>query len=755
MLFIAITALTLGFSQTAYACGDSGWAFYESPDCPGGDLPSSSNLYITCSSTQVFVGGWHSISCSSTGGTDWWYSGYCQESAACSTPACVSNQGQSCNINACGTAGGTYNCDGTCSGSTPATPYTVGAACNRNVCGGTGTITDACTGACSAQAPSCDTTAPSGSINASPSSAAIGATITIAMSGSDSGSGVAWLLWNDAYSGGAQWYDCRGAASCNTSWAFTPSVSGSYTFTGTIYDKAGNTLGVTSNTVTVALVVPSLSYPSGYWQRLWYGISGTTPNVSLVNFKGEDLTQTAVTFSKDYTSGVLPDGGQSYAQANSIGFKSSRTINFPVKGTGVFHVCSDDGMRIWIGGPQPSVLEEVNLNLWSNHSCGSGISFGRWMDKGNYRFQIDYYENTENAKVEFTYWVQHGLGLTLNKTQYNFGEDIALTAKYSGLDQRYAYKVELTLGGLYAVPGGTTSCDISAGALGDPRENTIGTCTRTFTTDIPVGNYSFCAYLRSGGTDYNTDCVDFAVVGVENIPPTVTINTASGQWKNANPILDIDFSDNVALSSVGYKVGSGGTWRTPTTNGTTPISVSGASYTTNWKILDSDWTAMPEGDNIIYVRAQDTSGNCKGCDESKSLVIKKDTGLPVSIIESERDFSPAPGWRISDNTRWLRQDTVIQIGESDATSGLAVCEYTINDLGRPGIERSETRTCGTLSTPSSITITVGPTGDCQTQGDGRCQLVVISKDRANNANDTSLLSSFKYLNIDYTAPTAQ
>lgn len=78
---------------------------------------------------------------------------------ACNDPAPPTVYTQSaCNINACGTAGGTIGqCTGTCSGSTPATPYTVGAACTSaaNACGTTasGTITDACTGACSASTP--------------------------------------------------------------------------------------------------------------------------------------------------------------------------------------------------------------------------------------------------------------------------------------------------------------------------------------------------------------------------------------------------------------------------------------------------------------------------------------------------------------------------------------------------------------------------------------------------------------------------
>lgn len=59
---------------------------------------------------------------------------------------CVANYEQQCNINACGTAGGTVECDGSCSGATPAVPQ-----CRaQNVCGTWGPWVDSCNGLCDA-----------------------------------------------------------------------------------------------------------------------------------------------------------------------------------------------------------------------------------------------------------------------------------------------------------------------------------------------------------------------------------------------------------------------------------------------------------------------------------------------------------------------------------------------------------------------------------------------------------------------------
>ncbi len=89
---------------------------------------------------------------------------------------CAWNEGVACNVNACGVAGGTIQCDGSCSGSTPATvdacPLDAGTQCNISECspvcdpneGASCTRTNSCSlsntgsiqcdGSCSVSAPS-------------------------------------------------------------------------------------------------------------------------------------------------------------------------------------------------------------------------------------------------------------------------------------------------------------------------------------------------------------------------------------------------------------------------------------------------------------------------------------------------------------------------------------------------------------------------------------------------------------------------
>jgi len=100
-----------------------------------------------------------------------------------------------------------------------------------------------------------DTTPPTGSISASPSSVVTGQNINITVSGNDN-IGIRWLNFFE----GGQWKDCGGATSCNSGsegWTITESTPGSYTFRGFIIDEAGNSIGVTSSTVTVIDPTPT------------------------------------------------------------------------------------------------------------------------------------------------------------------------------------------------------------------------------------------------------------------------------------------------------------------------------------------------------------------------------------------------------------------------------------------------------------------------------------------------------------------
>jgi len=133
-----------------------------------------------------------------------------------------------------------------------------------------------------------------------------------------------------------------------------------------------------------------------------------------------------------------------------------------------------------------------------------------------------------------------------------------------------------------------------------------------------------------------------------------------------------------------------------------------------------------------------------------------DSVPPTSSIQSEANFIIAGSTRkltprSQDGTYWLKNDTyTIPVTDTDGNdstrSGLWNCDYFIDDLGRPGVERSGSRVCG-----ESLTVTVGPTGDCRTEKLGNCSIQIGSRDRANNLSQRI----YKFFNVDYTAPSAE
>jgi hypothetical protein len=135
---------------------------------------------------------------------------------------------------------------------------------------------------------------------------------------------------------------------------------------------------------------------------------------------------------------------------------------------------------------------------------------------------------------------------------------------------------------------------------------------------------------------------------------------------------------------------------------------------------------------------------------SNTLNTCVDSVAPASVIEPESQFSPVPGLRILDNTRWLKEGTYqIFVGDSDALSGLDTCHMMIQDNGVT--TRNEIRSCN-----SEITLKVkknDSTADCRglKEGPDACFIFVRAIDKAGNV--PGFLP--KPLNIDLTPPTAQ
>ena len=66
---------------------------------------------------------------------------------------------------------------------------------------------------------------------------------------------------------------------------------------------------------------------------------------------------------------------------------------------------NDDGVRVWLGETL-STMEQIALD-WSEYSYG-GHKAQRDLRKGMYDVRIEFYENTKEAHIDFTWDSEHG-----------------------------------------------------------------------------------------------------------------------------------------------------------------------------------------------------------------------------------------------------------------------------------------------------------------------------------------------------------
>jgi len=106
-------------------------------------------------------------------------------------------------------------------------------------------------------------------------------------------------------------------------------------------------------------------------------------------------------------------------------------------------------------------------------------------------------------------------------------------------------------------------------------------------------------------------------------PSTPEYNSNEYVWFNANPTLDIDFEDDIALGKIEYQIDSNDdsnpdNWNFLTSDGNTILSESqdclGTEMTINWMITNSDWdnlllNSQTQGWHYIYFKIEDDAGN--------------------------------------------------------------------------------------------------------------------------------------------------
>ncbi len=160
---------------------------------------------------------------------------------------------------------------------------------------------------------------------------------------------------------------------------------------------------------------------------------------------------------------------------------------------------------------------------------------------------------------------------------------------------------------------------------------------------------------------------------LDTVAPTAPayISSEGGTvWHRVNPLLDIDFADDVKINTVEYKVNAGGVYQTIATG------INALTYTTDWSMDNAIWTAMAEGSNYLYFRTTDYAGNqyltendtVQTVDIDAAFTIKKDVTAPN-----------APTYVTVEN-QWYASNPTFDIDFSDARA-IQTVEYQLDGTG--------------------------------------------------------------------------
>lgn len=143
------------------------------------------------------------------------------------------------------------------------------------------------------------------------------------------------------------------------------------------------------------------------------------------------------------------------------------------------------------------------------------------------------------------------------------------------------------------------------------------------------------------GNEYETPSQEagFTLNKDTTAPFAPDYNTSEDQWFNANPTLDINFYDNMAIDDIEYRIDNQGDWITLASG------VNAQSYLTDWSL--SNWPSISEGTHYVYFRISDRAGNINTtADDDSAFKFKKDATAPniptFNTVEDSFFGSTAP-----------------------------------------------------------------------------------------------------------------
>ncbi|MDI6757106.1 MAG: hypothetical protein QME32_03680, partial [Endomicrobiia bacterium] len=158
----------------------------------------------------------------------------------------------------------------------------------------------------------------------------------------------------------------------------------------------------------------------------------------------------------------------------------------------------------------------------------------------------------------------------------------------------------------------------------------------------------------------------------DNLPPSIADNQPGDDiWRNSNvATYDVDFGDTLSgMTTAEYRIypltGMSGDPLTAWTTIYAGIAVS--SYTTNWSLLPSHFSLLPEGIGYVSVRCFDAVGNSSTT--ADVFYIRKDTTTPT-ITDNE-----------ADDETWYSTGRAYDVRFYDYTSLLNNAEYAAYSSG--------------------------------------------------------------------------
>ncbi len=159
-----------------------------------------------------------------------------------------------------------------------------------------------------------------------------------------------------------------------------------------------------------------------------------------------------------------------------------------------------------------------------------------------------------------------------------------------------------------------------------------------------------------------------------------------------------------------------------------------SNIVTQINAIDNWW-----GTNIGSVIATLISGNVDYTPWAYALGLY-DHILPITVINSPAESS------------WHNNNFDLSVGDSDAgEAGLQLCEYQVK-VGGVGNWNTITRDWTIRTCDDLVPITVGPSGDCNLEGENMCKVNVRALDNSGNSN-WELPWNDRMFSIDFTPPT--